>query len=162
MTAEEFREAWGRHMASREWQLLRRQVFDRAHGQCERGCGTPATDVHHLTYRRRFHERPEDLLAVCRPCHTYLSGRSHSDPAASRRPQPNEKILTQSRQLLAAIQRQIDRIDLKIELIRWHEFSGLTREMAEDLDQLQRERHEFMAVSEELLDKVLHPIPEDG
>lgn len=40
-------------------------------------CGilhSPATplDLHHLTYERLGHELPEDIVAVCRPCHDLI------------------------------------------------------------------------------------------
>lgn len=53
------------------WQLLRKRVLERAGGCCEI-CGIPGgyhLDVHHLTYVRFWHERPEDLAALCRTCH---------------------------------------------------------------------------------------------
>lgn len=77
----DFREAWGRYMASREWSVRRRAVMERASGRCERCC-SEATKVHHATYNRRFHERLDDLVALCRPCHTYVSGKSDLDPVA--------------------------------------------------------------------------------
>jgi hypothetical protein len=80
---EDWREAWGEYMASREWFVLRRRVMDRASGRCER-CGDPARDVNHLTYLRRFHERLEDLQALCRPCHQWKSGKAENGPAVAR------------------------------------------------------------------------------
>jgi hypothetical protein len=35
-------------------------------------CMKRATQAHHLTYRRLFHERPGDLMAVCTECHRRL------------------------------------------------------------------------------------------
>src|SRR6266705_1325464 len=80
LSRTDFAEARGRYAASREWQVLRRAVFTRAGGTCERCAKNPATQVHHMTYTRRFHERVSDLLAVCRPCHEWYSGKDIPDP----------------------------------------------------------------------------------
>lgn len=77
---EEFRERWNCYMASREWRLLRNQVRNRSGGFCERCDHSPATDVHHLTYIRRFNECLEDLIDLCRGCHLYMSAETHQDP----------------------------------------------------------------------------------
>ena len=76
-------ERWGRYMASREWGLLKRAVKDRADGVCERCRDAAVENVHHLTYVRKYQERLEDLLGLCRPCHEYLHGKSDLDPCAS-------------------------------------------------------------------------------
>lgn len=78
-----------RHLASREWALLREQVKERSGGLCERHLEKgwpkeycpPGDNVHHLTYERVGHELLEDLQHVCRPCHEYISARSSEDPA---------------------------------------------------------------------------------
>jgi hypothetical protein len=72
-----------RHLASREWALLKIQVRERSGGLCER-CGAKQQATHHLTYERLGHERLEDLLGVCNPCHEYLSGKGELDPAGAR------------------------------------------------------------------------------
>jgi 5-methylcytosine-specific restriction endonuclease McrA len=74
------REAWALYLASREWVVLRRSVFQRAHGTCERCYVQPATQVHHVTYIRRFKELADDLRAICEGCHRYLSGKIDADP----------------------------------------------------------------------------------
>lgn len=70
-----------RYLASREWALLREQVRERSEGNCERCLINEMTQVNHLTYERIGHEHLEDLQAVCRPCHEYMSGLRHIDPA---------------------------------------------------------------------------------
>ena len=60
--------------------LKRRAVMARAQGRCERCLSSAATDVHHLTYIRRYHEALEDLQALCRPCHDFISAVSDVDP----------------------------------------------------------------------------------
>jgi 5-methylcytosine-specific restriction endonuclease McrA len=73
------RDAWraryDAYMVSPEWRSTRRAVLRRAHGRCHY-CGRDnAIQAHHLTYARLGHERPEDLVAVCVPCHEQIHGR---------------------------------------------------------------------------------------
>lgn len=87
------------YLASREWAVLKQTVKRRSGGFCERdveptwltdyvwisrlGNGwhhVPATQTHHLTYERLYHERPGDLLHVCAGCHEFLSAVQDYDP----------------------------------------------------------------------------------
>ena len=70
-----------RHLASREWALLKQKRQGDTLGVCERCHLLPMRDLHHLTYERLGHERDEDVLGVCGPCHEFLSGVSDFDPA---------------------------------------------------------------------------------
>ena len=72
---------YGRYLASREWALLKEQVRLRCWGHCERCLVGSYEETHHLTYERIGHEVLDDLLAVCRNCHEFLSGKSDTDPA---------------------------------------------------------------------------------
>lgn len=76
------------YLASRDWALLKNQVRERSGGTCERCHRAPHQSTHHLTYARIGHELLEDLLGVCGPCHEYLSGKLHDDPAAAVTVQP--------------------------------------------------------------------------
>lgn len=56
----------------------RKAALQRAGNKCQK-CGSGgALDVHHLVYRR-YRERPEDLIAVCRTCHEELHRGGHKD-----------------------------------------------------------------------------------
>jgi len=78
------------YLASREWAVRKRAVRERADGQCERcrflqpETGTvyfkPMYAVHHLTYAHIGNEPLEDLQAVCRECHDFLSAVADQDP----------------------------------------------------------------------------------
>jgi hypothetical protein len=74
------RSDYHKYLASREWALLKEQVRKRSGGACERCKVGLYAATHHLTYERLGHERLEDLLAVCEPCHEFLSGKSDVDP----------------------------------------------------------------------------------
>jgi hypothetical protein len=71
---------YGRYLASREWALKKRDLRERSNAMCER-CGRgPYQETHHLTYERIGHERLEDLQALCRRCHQFLSAVTDIDP----------------------------------------------------------------------------------
>lgn len=67
--SKEYRDA----LRSLHFRQVCRAVFKRANGICERCHKRPATDPHHKHYNTLGRERPEDLLAVCRPCHDILT-----------------------------------------------------------------------------------------
>lgn len=68
------------YLASREWGVLREQVRARSRNQCEHCFSAPQQAVHHLTYERIGHEELRDLMAVCNPCHEFLSGKADKNP----------------------------------------------------------------------------------
>ncbi len=57
-----------RYLESAEWAELRARILKRDRWLC-RKCKAPAVQVHHLTYKRVFHEDPADLISICIPCH---------------------------------------------------------------------------------------------
>ena len=56
------------------WKWKSRQCLRRAGGICR--CGGAATQAHHLTYKRLYHERKDDLVALCATCHVRAHGRT--------------------------------------------------------------------------------------
>ncbi len=68
------------YLASREWALLKEQVRERCDGWCEHCSAGPYQDTHHVTYERIGHEKIDDLMAVCRPCHEWLSAKRERNP----------------------------------------------------------------------------------
>lgn len=58
------------YLQSDTWKQKRAKVLIRDNGQCQLCKVQSATDVHHLTYDRIYEELLEDLLSVCRGCHT--------------------------------------------------------------------------------------------
>jgi 5-methylcytosine-specific restriction endonuclease McrA len=61
---------YNQYMRSREWDHIRRQVLDRANGQCEH-CGERGLlQVHHLHYESLGNEDLDDLQALCEDCHS--------------------------------------------------------------------------------------------
>jgi hypothetical protein len=78
---------WHRYNAylqTPEWFARRQKVMKRARGICEGCAERPATQVHHLTYRRVTQEMLFDLVALCHQCHEAI----HDEEDRSRaRPQ---------------------------------------------------------------------------
>ena len=67
------------YLDSPAWAAIRQLVMVRALGRCEiDGCRRRADEVHHLHYRRIFHEELEYLLAICAIHHRQL----HCPPSA--------------------------------------------------------------------------------
>lgn len=89
------RRKYGDYMISRAWFRRREawlEAWLAAHGEnptC-RVCDAPWTlrrgDLHHRTYARLGEERPEDLVALCRPCHTELHRLLEGAPGWRRLP----------------------------------------------------------------------------
>ena len=66
------------YLQSDEWFQIRFRALLLARFHCE-FCGQPANatgrgplglDVHHLSYDRLGEERPEDVIVLCRDCHS--------------------------------------------------------------------------------------------
>lgn len=69
LKSAEWRQKYNAHLASPEWQALRKKVMQRANFECE-GCGDAhPTQVHHLTYIHLGNELLWELVAVCQACH---------------------------------------------------------------------------------------------
>lgn len=79
-TITDDREKYQAYLASREWALMRNKVIARSGGICERCKVNRMDHVHHMTYIRKYNEKPEDLRALCKPCHDFTHGKSHTDP----------------------------------------------------------------------------------
>lgn len=74
--------AYQEYLASREWAVKREAVRKRSGNKCERCYTNPQQAVHHKTYERVGNERLEDLIAICHPCHEFLSAKSSIDPVS--------------------------------------------------------------------------------
>lgn len=66
------KERYQAYLCSPEWWQRRDAVMERAGGRCEKCHYATADHVHHLTYIRKYHERLEDLIAICEECHTAI------------------------------------------------------------------------------------------
>jgi 5-methylcytosine-specific restriction endonuclease McrA len=65
---------YDKYLASLAWKEIRAKVLMRDEYKCL-ACGSPATQVHHLTYERVGYEHIDDLASVCVDCHQYVHGR---------------------------------------------------------------------------------------
>lgn len=61
------------YLKSNEWKTKRDLVMKFYNYKCS-DCGEVAKDVHHITYERIFKEKFEDLLPLCRSCHSKKHG----------------------------------------------------------------------------------------
>ena len=62
------------YLKSAQWREIRGVILGRANGLCE-FCSAEATQVHHLSYPKRFGtEHPDSLVALCRACHEKMHG----------------------------------------------------------------------------------------
>ena len=57
------------YLCSPEWAAKRLAVLRRARNTCEKCKASRATQVHHLTYIRKYRELLTDLIALCGECH---------------------------------------------------------------------------------------------
>src|SRR5262245_39740263 len=69
------RSAYEWYRCSPSWHERRQWILKRARGICEMCRKRPATEIHHLTYKRVFNENPADLMALCRQCHAEIHWR---------------------------------------------------------------------------------------
>jgi hypothetical protein len=68
-----FAKDWGQYLKSDKWKDKRERVLKRADYICQ-GCGQErASEVHHVTYERRFFEMLFDLVALCQTCHSLIN-----------------------------------------------------------------------------------------
>ena len=58
---------YSEYLQTEHWHEVRMMAIKRYLGQCV--CGADANDVHHSNYDHKGFERPEDVIALCRPCH---------------------------------------------------------------------------------------------
>jgi len=64
------------YLKSKKWRELRETILQRDNYTCTR-CGSKNNlQVHHLTYKRLKHEKPEDLITLCKQCH-YKEHKKH-------------------------------------------------------------------------------------
>lgn len=62
------------YLKSKKWKVRRKQVLERDNYTCQE-CGNKAWQVHHLTYKRIFNERLNDLISLCEDCHKEIHNK---------------------------------------------------------------------------------------
>lgn len=60
------------YLKSNKWNKLRLETLRLAGYRCEKCGEARPLQAHHLTYANIFDERPEDLQALCFPCHEWI------------------------------------------------------------------------------------------
>ena len=62
---------YSEYLDSDEWKEKRAKILNRDKNTCQ-ACGAAANVVHHLTYKRLFHEFDHDLVSLCSDCHDII------------------------------------------------------------------------------------------
>lgn len=57
------------YLRSPHWERIRARALFRAANRCQLCASLKRLDVHHNTYENLGHERPEDVIVLCRMCH---------------------------------------------------------------------------------------------
>jgi len=68
------RAAYQRYLQSPQWKERREKALKKAGGKCSLCSKKGGLDVHHRDYSRIGQERPTDLIAICRGCHSTFHG----------------------------------------------------------------------------------------
>jgi hypothetical protein len=63
-------DTYAEYRGSKAWEDKRQKVFKKKGHLCI--CGKPAVLVHHNTYDRIGHEKTNDLIPLCLPCHDLI------------------------------------------------------------------------------------------
>jgi len=66
------------YLQTPEWHAKRHLALKRAGYKCQKCYHQDRLEVHHLTYERRGHELPSDLMVLCRTCHEKERGVKHA------------------------------------------------------------------------------------
>lgn len=64
------RAAYERYLQTPQWKERRDRTVKRAKGKCSLCSSKKQLNVHHRIYTRIGEERPEDLICICRSCHS--------------------------------------------------------------------------------------------
>jgi 5-methylcytosine-specific restriction endonuclease McrA len=62
-------DSYEKYIHSTQWKLMREWLFHFRGKKCEQCNKTNNLNVHHLTYDHLYHEKPTDLIILCRECH---------------------------------------------------------------------------------------------
>lgn len=59
---------YSEYLRTNHWGGIRNRTMKRTNFQCV-ACNADALDAHHVEYKRKGFEHPEDVIATCRECH---------------------------------------------------------------------------------------------
>lgn len=66
---------YSEYLATDHWKSLRRKRLRLSNSHCELCFKKDSLDVHHKTYERRGEEEMNDLIVLCRECHSTFHGK---------------------------------------------------------------------------------------
>ena len=64
-----WRSQYNEYMSSRQWEEKRQAILFRDSYICQDCHQRDAEEVHHLSYQNFFHEKPFELVSLCKSCH---------------------------------------------------------------------------------------------
>src|SRR5260370_13848674 len=68
------RKTYAEYVTSEVWRTRRNQCLERDSYHCQ-GCGSEDDlHAHHRTYDRLGNELPDDIITICRTCHSFIHG----------------------------------------------------------------------------------------
>ncbi len=88
------RDRYRAYLVSPEWQKKRLAAFQRAAGICEVCKRAAAREVHHRSYGSFGNERPEDVMALCSPCHRREDEKLRTEREISRQESRKRRLWT--------------------------------------------------------------------
>lgn len=59
-----------KYLRTKKWKILKNKILKRDNNECKICNKTTNLECHHITYKNIFNEKDEDLITLCKGCHT--------------------------------------------------------------------------------------------
>jgi len=66
------------YLETKHWEITRKRILEKANYKCQLCSSKKNLNVHHNTYKNRGQEKDEDLIVLCKKCHTKFHDK-HND-----------------------------------------------------------------------------------
>jgi hypothetical protein len=66
---------YSEYLKTEHWLKVRQEALDRSRSKCQLCASTNRLEVHHNTYDSKGKELPEDVIVLCRKCHSKHHGK---------------------------------------------------------------------------------------
>ena len=60
---------YSKYLRSNKWRKTRTRILTRDKNKCRHCDSKESLEVHHITYKRIYREKPKDLITLCKSCH---------------------------------------------------------------------------------------------
>lgn len=74
-TAAHSSKPYAKYLQSPHWQRIRGEALERSKFRCQLCAASWKLNVHHNTYKNKGREQPEDVIVLCRDCHSKHHGK---------------------------------------------------------------------------------------